>query len=67
MKEPTKYSMSTGKPVEKDESRIPMPSLYPEPMSNDVYSSSNKENEFWNFIAKQEQSRKEWQKSKDNS
>ena len=41
MKEPTRYSMSTGKPVKEDTHKIPMPKLYPDSMSDDVYSSSS--------------------------
>lgn len=44
MKEPTRYSMSTGEPVKEDTYKIPMPRLYPDSMSDDLYSSLEDKN-----------------------
>jgi len=49
MKEPQKYSMATGLPVEKTIKSYPLKS---------------REQEFWNFIAEHEQSRKDWENKK---
>lgn len=41
MKEPTRYSMSTGEPVKEDTHKIPMPSLYAESMSDDLFKKED--------------------------
>lgn len=48
MAEPTRYSMSTGLPVEK------------EVKSYSLESQKSPEQSFWDFVAKHEQSRKDW-------
>lgn len=61
MKEPTRYSLSTGLPEKKETVKIPMPSLYPEKMSDDVYAKEESaEASFLKFIADQEESRKKY-------
>ena len=47
MKEPTRYSMSTGLPVTKKVKSYPLKSV---------------EQSFWDFISKHEQSRYDWRK-----
>jgi len=41
MKEPTRYSMSTGEPVKEDTHKIPMPSIYAEGMRNDLFKKED--------------------------
>ena len=41
MKEPTRYSMSTGEPVKQDTHKIPMPSLYVESMRDDLFKKED--------------------------
>ena len=51
MKEPTRYSMSTGEPAKEETTHIPLPSLnsetqkYPEPMTNDTFSQKDLQQE----------------------
>jgi len=54
MKEPTRYSMATGLPVE--------PTI-----KKHSLSSRNNEKEFWDFIAKHEEARKNWKKISENN
>ena len=69
MKEPTRYSMSTGEPAKEETSHIPLPSLnsetqkYPEPMTNDTFSQKDlqQENSFFNFIQKAKDSKKRYE------
>ena len=68
MKEPEKIPLDPETPRPNEVKKIPMPSLYPEKMQDDAYSSNdNKENDFWKFIAKHQESRKEWKKSTNNT
>ena len=62
MKEPQKYSLATGLP-EKKEHKVPMPSLYPEKMSNDVYSTKEESTEqaFSNFIQKAKERKRKYE------
>ena len=47
MKEPIRYSMSTGKPIKEETNHIPLPSLnseiqkYPEPMKDDIFDKKD--------------------------
>lgn len=69
MKEPTRYSMSTGEPAKEETTHIPLPSLnsetqkYPEPMTNDTFSQKDlqQENSFFNFIQKAKESKKRYE------
>tara|TARA_Y100000385_G_scaffold115479_1_gene120133 strand:+ start:3064 stop:3315 length:252 start_codon:yes stop_codon:yes gene_type:complete len=69
MKEPTRYSMSTGEPAKEETTHIPLPSLssetqkYPEPMTNDTFSQKDlqQENSFFNFIQKAKDSKKKYE------
>tara|TARA_E500000178_G_C16670017_1_gene594611 strand:- start:145 stop:387 length:243 start_codon:yes stop_codon:yes gene_type:complete len=69
MKEPTRYSMSTGEPAKEETTHIPLPSLnsetqkYPEPMTNDTFSQKDlqQENSFFNFIQKAKDSKKRYE------
>lgn len=51
MKEPQKYSMSTGLPVQPEVKKYPLESA---------------EKQFWKFISEHEESRAEWQEYKDS-
>ena len=72
MKEPTRYSMSTGEPAKEETTHIPLPSLnsetqkYPEPMTNDTFSQKDlqQENSFFNFIQKAKESKKKYEEGK---
>jgi len=69
MKEPTRYSMSTGKPAKEETTHIPLPSLnseiqkYPEPMKDDIFDKKDlqQENSFFNFIQKAKESKKKYE------
>ncbi len=62
MKEPQRYSLSTGLPHNEDNLKVPMPSLYPEKMSNDIYSKEESaEQAFSNFIQKAKESKKRYE------
>lgn len=61
MKEPTRYSMSTGEPVKEDTNKIPMPRLYPDSMSDDLYSPLE-DKEFINW-----EKEKQYPKNENNS
>ena len=69
MKEPTRYSMSTGKPAKEETTHIPLPSLnseiqkYPEPMKDEIFDKKDlqQENSFFNFIQKAKDSKKRYE------
>lgn len=69
MKEPIRYSMSTGKPIKEETNHIPLPSLnseiqkYPEPMKDDIFDKKDlqQENSFFNFIQKAKESKKKYE------
>ena len=62
MKEPKRIPLDPSTPTSKKVKQIPMPSLYPETMSDDVYSNEAADS-FWKFIAKHKESRKNWIKN----
>ena len=71
MKEPQRYSLATGLPQKEEDIKVPMPSLYPEKMSNDVYSTKEESTEqaFSNFIQKAKESKNKynlWLKEKES-
>tara|TARA_Y100000385_G_scaffold210507_1_gene218444 strand:+ start:4142 stop:4372 length:231 start_codon:yes stop_codon:yes gene_type:complete len=63
MKEPQRYSLATGLPQKEEDIKVPMPSLYPEKMSNDVYSTKEESTEqaFSNFIQKAKESKRKYE------
>lgn len=64
MKEPERIPLDPSTPRPADVEKIPMPSIYPEPMSNDVYSAKkdegNAEQAFLNFIQKAKESKRKY-------
>jgi len=64
MKEPKKIPLDPFTPKVKNVKTIPMPSLYPEGMADDVYSKEAATS-FWKFMAKHKESRENWLKRKD--
>ena len=64
MKEPERIPLDPSTPRPADVDKIPMPSIYPEAMSDDVYSSTKNEGgaeqAFLKFIAEQEESRRQY-------
>jgi len=64
MKEPKKIPLDPETPKAASVQKIPMPSIYPEPMSNDVYSAKkdegNAEQAFLNFIQKAKESKRKY-------
>jgi len=67
MKEPKRIPLDPSTPKVKSVKTIPMPSIYPEGMTDDVYSKEASTS-FWKFIAKHKESRDNWikQKNEDN-
>ena len=65
MKEPKRIPLDPSTPTSKRVQQIPMPSLYPESMRDDVYSKETSTS-FWKFIAKHKESRENWLKKQDN-
>ena len=67
MKEPERIPLDPSTPTTKKVKQIPMPSIYPEGMTDDVYSKEASTS-FWKFIAKHKESRDNWikQKNEDN-
>lgn len=60
MKEPKRIPLDPSTPQIKKVKTIPMPSVYPEPMKDDVVSEGA-EKSFLKFIADQAESRKKYQ------
>ena len=64
MKEPKKIPLDPETPQVASVEKIPMPSIYPEAMSNDTYSAKknegNAEQAFLNFIQKAKESKRRY-------
>ena len=64
MKEPERIPLDPSTPRPADVAKIPMPSIYPEAMSDDVYSSTKEEGcaeqAFFNFIQKAKESKRKY-------
>tara|TARA_Y100000389_G_scaffold19883_1_gene17238 strand:- start:6626 stop:6856 length:231 start_codon:yes stop_codon:yes gene_type:complete len=64
MKEPERIPLDPSTPRPADVEKIPMPSVYPETMSDDVYSSTKDEGgaeqAFFNFIQKAKESKRRY-------
>jgi len=64
MEEPKKIPLDPETPQAASVEKIPMPSIYPEAMSNDVYSAKkdegNAEQAFLNFIQKAKESKRKY-------
>ena len=58
MKEPKKIPLDPETPQAASVEKIPMPSIYPEPMRDDVVEST--EQAFGNFIQKAKESKKKY-------
>ena len=66
MNEPQKLSMSTGEPVVEKINKQPLPSIYPENTTDDVYANENSnEKNFWDFIAKYKAARANYENNKE--
>jgi len=66
MQEPKRIPLDPSTPTVKNVKTIPMPSIYPEGMDDDVYSKEAA-NSFWKFIAKHKESREKWIKQNENN
>ena len=66
MQEPSKIPLDPSTPLVKNVNTIPMPSIYPDKMEDDVYSSDNATS-FWKFIAQHKTSRENWLKQKNEN
>ena len=59
MKEPNRIPLDPSTPRIKEVKTIPMPSVYPEPMKDDVVSEGA-EQAFFNFIQKAKESKRKY-------
>ena len=66
MQEPERIPLDPSTPRVKNVKTIPMPSIYPENMRDDV-CSKEAATSFWKFIAKHKESRDNWMKQKNEN